>query len=70
LIGEINGWLQSIYGSKSSKYDRKTRRANNEGVKGLKAYGTFSQIDSDDKTTAKMYYEAMLFSQEGGLQQF
>ncbi|MFV8377472.1 hypothetical protein [Flavobacterium sp. LB3R33] len=41
----------------------------NEGVKGLKAYGTFSQIDSDNKTTAKMYYEAILFSQEGGLQQ-
>ena len=41
----------------------------NEGVKGLKAYGTFSQIDSENKTTAKMYYEAILFSQEGGLQQ-
>lgn len=41
----------------------------NEGVKGLKAYGTFSQIDRDNKTTAKMYYEAILFSQEGGLQQ-
>ncbi|RDI56880.1 hypothetical protein [Flavobacterium glaciei] len=40
-----------------------------EGVKGLKAYGTFSQIDGENKTTAKMYYEAILFSQEGGLQQ-
>lgn len=40
-----------------------------EGIKGLKAYGTFSQIDGDNKTTAKMYYEAILFSQEGGLQQ-
>jgi len=40
-----------------------------EGVKGMKAYGTFSQVDSDNKTTAKMYYEALLFSQEGGLQQ-
>ena len=40
-----------------------------EGIKGLKAYGTFSQIDRDNKTTAKMYYEAILFSQEGGLQQ-
>lgn len=40
-----------------------------EGIKGLKAYGTFSQVDSDNKTTAKMYYEAILFSQEGGLQQ-
>ena len=40
-----------------------------EGIKGLKAYGTFSQVDSDNKTTAKMYYEAILFSQDGGLQQ-
>lgn len=40
-----------------------------EGIKGLKAYGTFSQIDRDNKTTAKMYYEAILFSQEDGLQQ-
>ena len=40
-----------------------------EGIKGLKAYGTFSQIDGDNKTSAKMYYEAILFSQEGGLQQ-
>lgn len=40
-----------------------------EGVKGLKAYGTFSQLDSENKTTAKLYYEALIFSQEGGLQQ-
>nr|WP_314896636.1 hypothetical protein [uncultured Flavobacterium sp.] len=40
-----------------------------EGIKGLKAYGTFSQIDGVNKTSVKMYYEALLFSQEGGLQQ-
>lgn len=40
-----------------------------EGIKGIKAYGTFSQIDGDNKSSAKMYYEAILFSQEGGLQQ-
>lgn len=40
-----------------------------EGVKGVKAYGTFSQINGDNKSSAKMYYEALLFSQEGGLQQ-
>jgi hypothetical protein len=40
-----------------------------EGVKGIKAYGTFSQINGDNKSSAKMYYEALLFSQEGGLQQ-
>jgi len=40
-----------------------------EGVKGVKAYGTFSQINGDNKSSAKMYYEVLLFSQEGGLQQ-
>lgn len=40
-----------------------------EGIKGLKAYGTFSQINGVTKTSVKMYYEALLFSQEGGLQQ-
>ncbi|MFE3869641.1 hypothetical protein ACFX5F_00210 [Flavobacterium sp. ZS1P70] len=40
-----------------------------EGIKGLKAYGTFSKINSDNQSSAKLYYEALLFSQEGGLQQ-
>ena len=40
-----------------------------EGVKGIKAYGTFSQINASSKSSTKMYYEALLFSQEGGLQQ-
>ena len=40
-----------------------------EGVKGIKAYGTFSQINGNSKSSVKLYYEALLFSQEGGLQQ-
>jgi hypothetical protein len=40
-----------------------------EGAKGIKAYGTFSQMDALTKSSVKMYYEALLFSQEGGLQQ-
>ena len=40
-----------------------------EGVKGVKAYGTFSQINAITKSSTKLYYEALLFSQEGGLQQ-
>ncbi|MEC5164578.1 RNase H-fold protein (predicted Holliday junction resolvase) [Flavobacterium sp. PL11] len=40
-----------------------------EGVKGVKAYGTFSQINPVTKSSSKIYYEALLFSQEGGLQQ-
>lgn len=40
-----------------------------EGLKGLKAYGTFQKMDSDKQSSTKMYYEVLLFSQDGGLQQ-
>lgn len=40
-----------------------------EGIKGIKGYGTFSKIDGENKSSTKYYYEALLFSQEGGLQQ-
>ena len=40
-----------------------------EGIKGIKGYGTFSKIDDIIKNSAKLYYEALLFSQDGGLQQ-
>lgn len=40
-----------------------------EGIKGIKGYGTFSQIDSASKSSMKLYYEILIFSQEGGLQQ-
>lgn len=40
-----------------------------EGIKGIKGYGTFSKIDDENKNSTKLYYEALLFSQEGGLQQ-
>ena len=40
-----------------------------EGITGLKGYGTFSRIDPLKKTSVKIYYEVLYFSQEGGLQQ-
>jgi hypothetical protein len=40
-----------------------------EGIKGIKGYGTFSKIDNVIKNSAKLYYEVLLFSQDGGLQQ-
>lgn len=40
-----------------------------KGIKGLKGYGTFSKIDGDKQNSVKLYYEIVLFSQEGGLQQ-
>lgn len=40
-----------------------------EGIKGIKGYGTFSKIDGINKSSVKLYYEILLFSQDGGLQQ-
>ncbi len=40
-----------------------------EGVKGVKAYGTFVKLDSNTKTSTQLYYEILLFGQDGGLQQ-
>jgi hypothetical protein len=40
-----------------------------EGIKGIKGYGTFSKIDGENKNSTKLYYEVLIFSQEGGLQQ-
>ena len=41
----------------------------NSGVTGKKGYGTFTRIDGDSQSSAKIYYEILLFGQEGGLQQ-
>lgn len=42
----------------------------NEGaVKGIKGYGTFSKINKENQSSAKFYYETLIFSQDGGLQQ-
>jgi hypothetical protein len=41
----------------------------NKGVTGKKGYGTFSRIDANSQTSSKIYYEIVLFGQEGGLQQ-
>lgn len=40
-----------------------------EGIKGLKGFGTFAQIDSNSQSSTKLYYEVLIFSQDGGLQQ-
>lgn len=70
LAKSMDGALQSLE-SKGAKNmivkqeDFETK----EGIKGLKAYGTFSKINSATQSNTKLYYEALLFSQEGGLQQ-
>jgi flagellar basal body-associated protein FliL len=40
-----------------------------EGISGIKGYGTFSFINTITKSSTKLYYEILLFSQNGGLQQ-
>tara|TARA_R110000868_G_scaffold167991_3_gene402565 strand:+ start:944 stop:2578 length:1635 start_codon:yes stop_codon:yes gene_type:complete len=40
-----------------------------EGVSGLKGYGTFTRINEATKSSEKLYYELLLFGQDGGLQQ-
>ncbi|MFV8336843.1 hypothetical protein ACNQF7_12275 [Flavobacterium sp. RSP29] len=70
LTKSMDGILQSMEAQGAQNMIVKQEEfETKEGVKGIKAYGTFSQINGDDKSSAKMYYEALLFSQEGGLQQ-
>ncbi|MDP3680719.1 MAG: hypothetical protein Q8R22_07790 [Flavobacterium sp.] len=70
LAKSMDGILQSMEAQGAQNMIVKQEEfETKEGVKGIKAYGTFSQINGDDKSSAKMYYEALLFSQEGGLQQ-
>ena len=39
------------------------------GIAGRKAYGTMTMLDPIKKKSTKMYYELLVFSQEGGIQQ-
>ena len=41
----------------------------NAGITGKKGYGTFAKIDGNTQSSSKIYYEILLFGQEGGLQQ-
>ncbi|WP_029270867.1 hypothetical protein [Flavobacterium sp. KJJ] len=41
----------------------------NQGIQGLKGYGTMSILNPTTKTSTKAYYEILLFKQEQGLQQ-
>ena len=40
-----------------------------EGITGIKGYGTFTFIDQNLKSSTKLYYEVLMFKQDGGLQQ-
>lgn len=40
-----------------------------EGITGIKGYGTFTYINENLKSSTKLYYEVLMFKQDGGLQQ-
>ncbi|WP_395043716.1 hypothetical protein, partial [Flavobacterium sp.] len=40
-----------------------------KGITGVKAFGTMTVINKNNNTSQKMYYEILLFKQDGGLQQ-
>lgn len=40
-----------------------------QGIRGMRAFGTFSRINTVSKSSTKYYYEIILFNQEGGMQQ-
>ena len=40
-----------------------------DGITGLKVYGTMTMLDMTKQKSEKMYYEMLLFKQDGGLQQ-
>nr|WP_309759804.1 hypothetical protein [Flavobacterium sp.] len=70
LAKSMDGVLQSMEAQGAQNMIVKQEEfETKEGVKGIKAYGTFSQINASSKSSTKLYYEALLFSQEGGLQQ-
>ena len=70
LAKSMDGILQSLEAQGAQNMIVKQEEfETKEGVKGIKSYGTFSQMDALTKSSAKMYYEALLFSQDGGLQQ-
>jgi hypothetical protein len=70
LEKSLDGALQSMEAQGAQnmivkKEDFETK----EGIKGIKGYGTFSQIDGNSQSSTKLYYEVLIFSQDGGLQQ-
>ena len=71
LAKSLDGALQSLeaQGAQNMIVKQEDFETNEGGVKGIKGYGTFSKIDGDSQSSTKFYYETLIFSQDGGLQQ-
>jgi hypothetical protein len=71
LAKSLDGALQSLeaQGAQNMIVKQEDFETNEGGIKGIKGYGTFSKIDGDSQSSTKFYYETLIFSQDGGLQQ-
>jgi hypothetical protein len=70
LPKSLDGSLQSLeYQGAQNMIVKQEEFETKEGIRGIKGYGTFSKIDGINKSSVKLYYEILLFSQDGGLQQ-
>jgi hypothetical protein len=71
LAKSLEAALQSLeaQGAQNMIVKQEDFETNEGGIKGIKGYGTFSKIDTENQSSTKFYYETLIFSQEGGLQQ-
>jgi hypothetical protein len=71
LSKSLESALQSLeaQGAQNMIVKQEDFETNEGAIKGIKGYGTFSKIDVDSQTSTKLYYETLIFGQEGGLQQ-
>ena len=71
LAKSLDAALQSLeaQGAQNMIVKQEDFETNEGGIKGIKGYGTFSKIDGENQSSTKFYYETLIFSQEGGLQQ-
>ena len=71
LAKSLDAALQSLeaQGAQNMIVKQEEFETNEGGIKGVKGYGTFSKIDGESQSSTKFYYETLIFSQEGGLQQ-
>jgi hypothetical protein len=66
----VEGSLQALEARGAQNIIVKTEEFDTQkGISGKKAYGTFLYVDKVSQTSTKLYYEMLIFAQEGGLQQ-
>ncbi|MGX7667358.1 hypothetical protein [Flavobacterium pedocola] len=65
----LEGGMQSLEAKGAQDIIIKTEDFNTpEGLSGRKAYGTMNMLDAISKRSVKVFYEFVIFSQDGGLQ--